>query len=699
MTVTRPVLWAVMFLVFGIILGAYGSAPLLGLGIVLGSFLCIFLHRIHNYKPIFIFILFMLLGAIRVGHSQHSHTTYPSYTTFHGIVQDTGITASGNQRLTIRGQHPISKSTTRVMAYIQPHQPWAVLGQQIIITGELRPLTTPRNPSGYNQFQHLRAQKIDATMWPTSIVLGETERSLIVALRRFRDQLANVYDTLLPPREAATIKSMVLGDRQDMDTDLANLYRTMGIFHILSISGLHVTILMVAANKIMNLFLSERKSGILVLILMILYCLLTGAAVSTVRAVLMGGLMVFGKVLYRQYDMLVSVSWAMIILLLYEPLYLFNVGFQLSFGAVYGIGLLTKPIERLLVKLHFKPWGKLRSSLAFTIAAVVSTYIVFAYHFYEIPLYSILGSLVIMPTTTIILVMGLLVGLVGLVSINVAMIFSGTVYYVLRFYEIAAFLFSSLPHAMVLTGGGNIAISILGIMVLASFVYMFHGFGPAFRHRFIFLILSTVLLSSAIILTNHPQQLHITTLETWGQYTVLRHKSNVFAIGNPRGSENTLITYLNRHGISRACGLILTTPPRPQDAERLALLAPHFHRFYLSNNMESATASLTHSTLLEVYNLSQKHNFTMPEIVFINSKNRHQNNKKTTTIKTYEMGQLGVLVQFNNISINIQTNSAHAHAVILNGTVKTAHAYYTTYDNGAILMRTNGQTLRVWPFN
>ena len=579
-------------------------------------------------------------------HSLFSHTTDESagqassdgtevLVAFSGFVLDVGYTAGGNQRALIRGVHPQTGGRVRIMAYIRPHQRHVNLGQEVTVTGELLPLRRAVNPGGYDQFQHLRSQKIDATIWPESIQIDGMRRTLTLPLRETRDRLAAIYDELLPPREAAVIKSMVLGDRLDLDRDLAELYRVMGIFHILSISGLHVTILMVAANKLLVLFLDERRAGLVVLLVMILYCLMTGASIPTVRAVTMGGVLLGAKIIHRKYDLLASVSFACIALLLYEPLYLFNLGFQASFGAVFGIGILTAPVERFLILLlgtikktllacpldpvHFcgeksakKPrivlpedlrffnfgefWSGFRRSLAVGISAVVSTYVVFAYHFYEIPLYSVLGNIVIMPTVGLILVLGVVVGIVGLVSMPVATLLSGAVYFVLRFYEAAAVFFSELPFAMLRTGGGNLIVSALGVVVLCMFAYTSHGFGKCFRKRAKFFCVCMVLFVAVVFVNAQPFSLQVTSLYTYGNYQVLRRSTDTLVIGAVHGGEADLLRYLDKRGVNRAA-LILTHPPQPADISRLERILPRIHTLYLPAHVYGVTESLMLSTL------------------------------------------------------------------------------------------------------
>jgi len=644
LNIKRPVLYVLGFLISGILIGRYysGESTLFHVLVLLcGLFACAILHKFSKYVPVFIFVLFLIIGLWRMETSLFNHTLpQPEGTefVFSGIVLDTGYTGTGNRRAVVRGT--INGGDVRIMVYMDVFQVPLVIGQEVTLTGELLPLSFPTNPGGYNQFQHLRSQKIDAVMRPTAVVPGEVQTTITNLMRRSRDRLAEVYDRLLPINEAGVIRSMVLGDRRDMDMDLADLYRVMGIFHILSISGLHVAVLMMAVNKLLGLFMQERRAAVLALILMVFYCLLTGAAVATVRAVLMGGVLVFGKIIHRDYDLLATVSWAAVALLIYEPLYLFNVGFQLSFGAVYGIGLLSKPIERAILMVKILPSPKaanFRSGLSVGIAAVASTNIVFAYHFNEIPLYSIVGNLVIMPTTTLILVLGITVGLLGLVFIPLASVLAGVIYYILRFYELSARFFASLPYAMILVGGRNLALAGLGVLSLVAFCYAF-SYGETFRRRFALFIVSLILLAGGYVIRAFPPTLHITQLETNGNYTVLRHMGDTIIIGAAQGGENEVLRYLDLRGVHSAA-LILTEPPRAFDVDRLELLFSRVHTLYLPGHVEGVTRSLMHSALAQT---------NLPPVYYLNAGDIRRTHNLDLRFHAYDGGRIGVDIYFRN---------------------------------------------------
>jgi ComEC/Rec2-related protein len=565
------------FLTAGIIIGT-ASAAMAGLSIILGLCICGFLYKKHRYRPVFFFVLFLAAGMARGASRMVVPVEEPAYVYLQGWVVDTGgLTAGGNQRAVVRD----TGSPLRLMVYIPPHLPRAEVGQGIYVSGELLPLARAANPGGYDAFLHLRTQKIDGIIRPDAVSLGEVNPSFYAVMRRVRDRIAAVYDGTLPARDAGVVRSIVLGDREDLDRGLVEIYRVAGIRHLLSISGLHVTVLTVALAALLGRLMPRRRAGLITLAVMILYCLMTGAAVATVRAVMMGGVLVFARVLYREYDLLATVSWACVALLLYEPLMLFNVGFQLSFGAVYGIAVLTAPIERLLTLLRMPAYGKFREGLAVSMAASFSTYIVFAHHFYEIPLYSVFANVVVIPLFTLMLVLGVVTGLVGLVWLPAATVPAGAVFFILRFYGWVGDFVNALPFSMVRTGGGNVAVSLAGVAVLLIFAYVMNGFGPELKRRVPVLLFGFAALLLCLFIRDYPLRPRVTELDTPGNYAVHRYRGSVHITGTGRGGEAELTRYLNRLGVNRACGLELTAWPRLNDLPRLAGVMERIYTLYL----------------------------------------------------------------------------------------------------------------------
>jgi hypothetical protein len=252
-----------------------------------------------------------------------------------------------------------------------------------------------------------------------------------------------------------------------------------------------------------------------------------------------------------------------------------------------------------------------------------------------------------MPTVTIILVLGLAVGLIGLISMPVALLLSGTVYFILRFYESTAIFISSLPLAMVRTGGGSVLVSALGVLVLCMFAYTFHDFDENMRRRNIF-VASIVALVIAVFIQSNPPTLQKTELlardfaaesetglRTYHvRYTILRRAADTLIIGAPHGGEEALLRYLDKRGVNRAA-LMLTHPPLPADTARLARILPRIHTIYLPAHAEGVTEALMNATLAEL---------SLPEAVFLQDGEKRVSHGITVQVRALPMGQFEVSV-------------------------------------------------------
>jgi len=286
----------------------------------------------------------------------------------------------------------------------------------------------------------------------------------------------------------------------------------------------------------------------------------------------MSGVAVFGRVLYLDRDALSSVSFACILLLLYQPLYLYGIGFQLSFGTVFGLILLTNPAERALTHLGVPRYGKFRSFLAYNIVATVSTYPILAYHFAHVSTYSIFVNLIIMPTATILVIVGLLVGVAGLFFIEVSFFLAGAVYFLLQFYEAVMRLFLALPGSVWLVGNWGIAVTLTALGLMLVFGYTFSGYGEELGKRAKLLSAAMALLMLFIGLEAIDRRgYHMTALDVGeGSSYVMRYGGRSLVIdggGNNRllglnTGAMVLMPYLDHRGISRADAAFVTDASR-----------------------------------------------------------------------------------------------------------------------------------------
>lgn len=213
----------------------------------------------------------------------------------------------------------------------------------------------------------------------------------------------HIHDTLyanMQPKYASLAYSVLIGDRSGLDDELQDNLKATGIAHIVAVSGLHVGFLVL----LMLLFckLCHIKKGwvqfLLTSGLLMLYCLLCNMTPSVTRATIMAITLLSAKAFRKQSDSLSSLSLAGIIILCLHPLYVFDVSFQLSFGAVFAIVLLVPVISRLYKKLkHKKVVTKVLDTLNLSFVAQLGTTPFIMRTFSYVSTFSLFVNIIIVP--------------------------------------------------------------------------------------------------------------------------------------------------------------------------------------------------------------------------------------------------------------------------------------------------------------
>lgn len=210
---------------------------------------------------------------------------------------------------------------------------------------------------------------------------------------------------------SALCSALIVGDRSSLERDLRRDYARVGVAHVLAISGLHVGILFAMLNLALG-WLRLFRYGVqieaaVVILLLWGYAALGGFSPSVLRAVIMFSLFEIGILLSRSGSSLNTLSAAAIVLLLWDPMVLYDLGFQLSFLAMLGIVTLYNPIYGLL-RVRFAPLRWLWSLTVVSLTAQLFTLPLTVYTFGQIPLVGLLLNPIVWFTLPVIIIGGVL---------------------------------------------------------------------------------------------------------------------------------------------------------------------------------------------------------------------------------------------------------------------------------------------------
>lgn len=214
------------------------------------------------------------------------------------------------------------------------------MGDRMAVRGLTMKPEAPRNPGGFDGRHYALSHGIEATIRPTKEEMlpkkGDLTEKIYTCRGRFRKKGAAICESYFPPKEAKLLSAMLFGN--DADWEGLEDFRTLNVIHILSISGLHIGLilaLMSAALKKLTVPYDLRKISVHGLLLA--YLFLTGFPVGGMRVWLSLLFTDVGKRLWRPVDPNYALGFSAAIFLLVNPFYIYRLGFLFSFFSVYGI--------------------------------------------------------------------------------------------------------------------------------------------------------------------------------------------------------------------------------------------------------------------------------------------------------------------------------------------------------------------------
>lgn len=345
----------------------------------------------------------------------------------------------------------------KLICELAEDSPVPPLGCRVSVSGIFASVSRATNPGEFDAAVYYRSLGAGGRLWETR-VLGQSRsfwgvREGLYRLRlHFRERLYRVF----PQREATVMCALLLGEKGDTDQELRELYKRNGILHILSISSLHITILGTSLYKLL------RRTGLPPWVcavaggaVLVFYGMMTGFSVSACRAIGMYLIRMFGVVCGRTYDMLTSLGILAAVMTMANPFYLQNAGFLLSFSSVLGIGVVYPalvPEEHCAQRKYYgespvliwlrRMLQRLRYAALASLSITLATLPVQLWFYYEVPVWSVVLNLFVLPFMKPTLVSGFFSLAPGLDCLRVVDLA------VLRWYEELCLLFGRMPWGM-----------------------------------------------------------------------------------------------------------------------------------------------------------------------------------------------------------------------------------------------------------
>jgi competence protein ComEC len=416
-------------------LAGYGKLLLIAFGVVMVVFIGFNLsyQKLHIYKHrwlggVLMHVLLFIAGAYCFGNnselgkedhfskvkSRYLIATISSEPKLNGqtlrFIAKAEASYQNKQLKPISGHLLVSVKTDSAL---NPHLHY---GDRLLLPANYTPITPPLNPAEFNYKSYMANQNVYQQAYlngkQVKVLAGDTGNPLINYALGLRLYLVNKLKANMRDTDAIAVTStIILGYRAELRPDVREAYAKTGTMHLLSVAGMHVGLIYFLVSFMLGFLLRFKHGKIIKIVLSIVliwcYALITGFSPAVCRSVLMLSTVIIGMGFSRHINKLNVLAVSAFILLLYNPFYILDVGFQLSYIAVGGIIIIQPYIYRWF-DVKNRILQELWLVCSVSLAAQLVLFPLGAFYFHDFPVYFLISNVFVVIPSAIVMYVGIL---------------------------------------------------------------------------------------------------------------------------------------------------------------------------------------------------------------------------------------------------------------------------------------------------
>ena len=561
-----PFLRPTIALVFGIFTGSILDLPIpLLLAVSATLFFCLFfIHRNYTYRIFTLFgisthLLYIFIGIL-VFEIYNKKPAFIENDVFIATVLEKPQEKKNSYKSviklsTVKNNSTILQTNEKVLVYFEKHNKAKKLepGDNIVFSATPQLIKNYGNPFEFDYKKYLEQKKIYRQLylslnnWKYAATISSP--TLTIRAEQFREKLLEIYrNQKLGKNELEILSALTLGYKRDLDPETKRVFSAAGAMHVLAVSGLHVGIIFWVITILFG-FLRKQKTGrvifvIVSILLLWTYAFITGLSPSVMRASTMFTIFVIGENINRKPNSYNSLTASAMFLLLFNPNNLFEVGFQLSYSAVFGIVFLQPKLSKLItVKNKFLKFFWVL--LTVSIAAQIATFPITTFYFNQFPTYFWITNLIVIPAVMVLIPLGIALLLFAKIPILSALI-SAVLQFIIKWCYIILSQIEQFPFSV-----HEISVHPIQLFFLLGALFAIFLFLKSYRAKFfkatlvfvLFISVSSLALqiiqnkTTEIIIYNNPKNPTIQLIRGKTNFIISEHK--------PESSSNILNTIKN----------------------------------------------------------------------------------------------------------------------------------------------------------
>jgi len=436
---------------------------------------------------------------------------------------------------------------------------WTKAADTVSVSGKFMPVEERKNFSDVNWYRINTARKIKGRLFTKNVKIVSRSSGISKILYETRKKLDEKLSLYFSGRYSAYLRGFIWGDKTALSDEVLTNFRRTGLMHLLAVSGLHIGLFTTVFAVFISFFTGRRPAIILCIPFAFIYSFLCGASVSSLRAAIMFSILAAGLYIGRRGSMGSGLFASALIMLLIDPLSIFQVGFQLSYLATAGIIFLSPKITRFLNKFLPKSVASVISigfaCQIFIIPILNNTFLEFSVitPFINPFVLPIAGGIVF---SIFLFFLSCLLSMLGGIFSPLAVIFSSACSFFITILDVILNKAGAVSFAMI--GAGHLAV----LLCIAYYLFLF---SIVMGKRKFFFISLLILLGSAFyhLSASREFRIHVPKFGR-GECVFLASGGKWYQIGTASDIEGKLqdgyLRFLKFYGIKEISGCFILSP-------------------------------------------------------------------------------------------------------------------------------------------
>lgn len=396
------------------------------------------------------------------------------------IISATAVLIKGpsegeyNYKYTVKARTGKYKNKKFIVYINKKNKKLLEYGDLIEIKGEYSAPEVARNYKGFDYSQYLKTLNIYGTIKvEESKIINKNQLSpILISINNIKEKMIDNANRNMPKRTANLLLGILIGERDNIQEDIIESFRTANLSHILAVSGAHTSYIILGITYLISKSKTPKRIGYIITIInLLIFIIITGAGYSVVRACIMAIVVIGAKICYRKENFFTSICISLIIILIQNPFAINDIGLKLSFMGTAGIVIFNKSITNFFIKLKIKQ--KIAEALSVTFSAQLMIMPITILNFNTISLTFFISNILASPLLGIIIIFGFISIFISSILNPISKILFLILHIFLELLILVSKVTEKIPGSSILVKTPNILFAIVYYILILFFNYFF----------------------------------------------------------------------------------------------------------------------------------------------------------------------------------------------------------------------------------